>query len=157
MTALQKAHGGVRGIVAGEIVRRPVARTMSKQLMESVQAATAPVQHAMSTKSGCECWEGGGRLVGQFLHHTSLHTHMPHTGSRDTSTFSFSLLFCICVMFSRVSVPFPLSGRSGCAALHVVRTFGSPCLQQFVRRPSPRTRTCWCQRQGAVRLSSKAV
>ena len=55
LTALQKANGGVRGIVAGDIVRRLVARTMSQQLMESVQAATAPFQYAMSTKSGCEC------------------------------------------------------------------------------------------------------
>ena len=30
-------------------------RTMSKQLMESVEAASAPLQHAISTKSGCEC------------------------------------------------------------------------------------------------------
>ena len=43
------------GVVAGDIVRRLVARTMSQQLMEAVQAATAPFQYAMSTKSGCEC------------------------------------------------------------------------------------------------------
>ena len=55
LTALQKPNGGVRGIVAGDIVRRLVARTMSQQLMEAVQAATAPFQYAMSTKSGCEC------------------------------------------------------------------------------------------------------
>ena len=55
LTALQKRDGGVRGIVAGDIVRRLVARTMSQQLMESVQAATAPFQYAMSTRSGCEC------------------------------------------------------------------------------------------------------
>ena len=36
-------------------MRRLVARTMSQQLMERVQAATAPFQFAMSTKSGCEC------------------------------------------------------------------------------------------------------
>ena len=42
-------------IVAGDIVRKLVARTMSQQLMEAVQAATAPFQYAMSTKSGCEC------------------------------------------------------------------------------------------------------
>ena len=55
MTALQKPNGGVRGIVVGDIVRRLVARTMSQQMMEEVQAATAPFQYAMSTKSGCEC------------------------------------------------------------------------------------------------------
>ena len=55
LTALQKPNGGVRGIVSGDIVRRLVARTMSQQLMDSVQRATAPYQYAMSSKSGCEC------------------------------------------------------------------------------------------------------
>ena len=32
-----------------------MARTMSQQMMEEVQAATAPFQYAMPTKSGCEC------------------------------------------------------------------------------------------------------
>ena len=36
-TALQKPGGGVRGIVAGDIIRRLLARTMSQQLMEDVQ------------------------------------------------------------------------------------------------------------------------
>ena len=53
-------------------------------------------------------WEGGGRLVGQGLHHTSLHTHMPHTGSRDTSvSFLFAILFLHVRDVSRVCVPFP--------------------------------------------------
>ena len=55
LTALQKPNGGVRGIVSGDIVRKLVARTMSQQLMESLQGAIAPYQYAMSTKSGCEC------------------------------------------------------------------------------------------------------
>ena len=55
LTALRKADGGVRGIVAGDIVRRLVARTMSQQLMDAVQQATAPFQCAMTTKAGCEC------------------------------------------------------------------------------------------------------
>ena len=54
LTALQKPNGGVRGIVAGDIVRRIVARTMSQQLMSEVQHATAPFQYALATKSGCE-------------------------------------------------------------------------------------------------------
>ena len=45
----------LRGIVAGDIVRRLVARTMSQQLMERVEAATALFQYAMSTRAGCEC------------------------------------------------------------------------------------------------------
>ena len=55
MTALEKPNGRVRGIVVGDIVRRLVACTMSQQMMEEVQSATAPFQYAMSTTGGCEC------------------------------------------------------------------------------------------------------
>ena len=55
MTALSKPDGGVRGIVVGNIFRRLVARTIAKQVAEKVEAATAPFQHALSTKAGCEC------------------------------------------------------------------------------------------------------
>ena len=55
VTALQKPDGGVRGIVAGDVVRRLVARTMSQQMMEAVQGATAPFQYALATRAGCEC------------------------------------------------------------------------------------------------------
>ena len=36
MTALRKDNGGVRGIVAGDVVRRLVARTMARQMSEVV-------------------------------------------------------------------------------------------------------------------------
>ena len=49
----EKPDGGVRGIVAGDVVRRLVARTMSQQLMD-VERATAPFQYAFSTRAGCE-------------------------------------------------------------------------------------------------------
>ena len=55
LTALQKPSGGVRGIVAGDIMRRLVARTMSHQLSKAVESATAPFQYAMTTKAGTEC------------------------------------------------------------------------------------------------------
>ena len=55
MTALQKPGGGVRGIVAGDIVRRLVARTISQQIGSVVESATAPFQYALSTRAGCEC------------------------------------------------------------------------------------------------------
>ena len=54
-TTLQKPDGGVRGIVAGDVVRRLVARTMSQQMMEAVQGATAPFQYVLATRAGCEC------------------------------------------------------------------------------------------------------
>ena len=34
---------------------RLVARTMAQQLSEAVERATAPYQHALSTRAGCEC------------------------------------------------------------------------------------------------------
>ena len=49
LIALRKTDGSVRGILAGDIVRRVVARTISQQLMEAL------LQHAMSTRAGCEC------------------------------------------------------------------------------------------------------
>ena len=55
LTALSKRDGGVRGIVAGDVVRRFVARTMAQQLGDAVMAATAPFQYALSTRAGCEC------------------------------------------------------------------------------------------------------
>ena len=55
MTALQKPGGGVRGIVAGDVVTRLVARTISQQLGKAVEGATAPCQYALSTRAGCEC------------------------------------------------------------------------------------------------------
>ena len=55
MTALKKPDGGVRGIVAGDVVSRLVARTMSQQLGPATMAATAPHQFALSTRAGCEC------------------------------------------------------------------------------------------------------
>ena len=55
LTALSKPDGGVRGIVAGDVVRRLVARTMSQQLSPAVERATSPCQYAMTTRAGCEC------------------------------------------------------------------------------------------------------
>ena len=55
LTALTKPDGGVRGIVAGDVIRRLVARTMAQQMAETVERATAPHQYALSTRAGCEC------------------------------------------------------------------------------------------------------
>ena len=55
MTALRKPSGGVRGIVAGDIIRTLVARTMAQQLGPQVEAATSPFQYALSTRAGSEC------------------------------------------------------------------------------------------------------
>ena len=55
ITALSKPDGGVRGIVAGDVVRRLVARTIAKQLSTAVEQATSPHQYALTTRAGCEC------------------------------------------------------------------------------------------------------
>ena len=55
ITALQKPNGGVRSIVAGDIIRRLVARTIAQQLSCVVEKATAAFQYALSTKSQGVC------------------------------------------------------------------------------------------------------
>ena len=54
LTALSKPDGRGR-VVAGDVVRRLVARTLSQQLSPAVERATSPFQYAMSTRTGCEC------------------------------------------------------------------------------------------------------
>ena len=55
LTALQKANGGIRGIVAGDLLRRLVARTMAQQLGPAIERSTAPFQCALTTRAGTEC------------------------------------------------------------------------------------------------------
>ena len=38
------------------MIRRLVARTIAQQLGRAVETATAPFQHALSTRAGCECF-----------------------------------------------------------------------------------------------------
>ena len=54
LTVLQKPSGGVRGIVAGDVIRRVVARTIAQQINEAVEAATASFQYAFTTIARCE-------------------------------------------------------------------------------------------------------
>ena len=46
VTALQKPNGSVRGIVASDVFRRLVARTMAQQLGPAIERATSPFQYA---------------------------------------------------------------------------------------------------------------
>ena len=55
LTALLKDNGRVRGIVAGDSLRRLVARTLAKQFGPEMEAACAPYQYALSTRAGTEC------------------------------------------------------------------------------------------------------
>ena len=52
---MSKPDGCVRGIVAGDVIRRLVVRTISQQLAPAVERATSPHQYAMTTRAGCEC------------------------------------------------------------------------------------------------------
>ena len=54
LTALRKPNGGVGGIVAGDVVRRLVSRTMAQQFSKRTEKATAPFQNALSTRAGTE-------------------------------------------------------------------------------------------------------
>ena len=41
--------------MAEDIIRRLVGRTIAQQLAPAVERATAPFQHALTTRAGCEC------------------------------------------------------------------------------------------------------
>ena len=55
LTALQKPNGGTRGIVAGDFMRRLVARTLAQQYGPDIENACKPFQYALSTRAGTEC------------------------------------------------------------------------------------------------------
>ena len=45
----------MRGIVAGDVIRRLTARTIAQHVGQAVKEATSPFQYALSIRSGCEC------------------------------------------------------------------------------------------------------
>ena len=55
ITALQEPSGCMRGIVAGDIIRRLVGGAVAQQTGPAVQRANSPFQYALSTRAGCEC------------------------------------------------------------------------------------------------------
>ena len=55
LTALVKDNGKVRGVVAGDVFRRSVARTSSRTYNGEFESACSPFQYALSTKAGTEC------------------------------------------------------------------------------------------------------
>ena len=55
LIALQKANGGIRGIVAGDLLRRLVAQTMAQQLGPQLSVPLPPFQYALTTRAGTEC------------------------------------------------------------------------------------------------------
>ena len=54
LTALAKPQGGVRGICAGDCLRRMVARTTVQQHSEAIESKTAPFEFALSTRAGAD-------------------------------------------------------------------------------------------------------
>ena len=67
MTTLQKEGGGVRGVVAGEVIRRVTAKTIAQQLGPVVKAATVPFQCARWV--GAEVGAEVGELPLPLFHH----------------------------------------------------------------------------------------
>ena len=63
MTAFRESNGGVRGIVAGDALRRLIARTMAQQISEVVLSPTAPFQYASPQGQGASA---GALNLGQF-------------------------------------------------------------------------------------------
>ena len=60
LTALKKASGKVRGIVAGSVLRRVVSRALARDFSAHFLSATAPFQFALQTRAGTDA-------VGQAL------------------------------------------------------------------------------------------
>lgn len=55
LTALQKPHGGVRGIVTGDVLRRVVSRALAREHADVFDRATHPYQYALQCRSGTDC------------------------------------------------------------------------------------------------------
>ena len=55
MTSLSKPDGGIRGIAAGTVFRRLVAKTLARQFGPVVEASCAPFQFGLSTRAGVDC------------------------------------------------------------------------------------------------------
>ena len=83
LTALQKPNGGVRGIVAGDVFRRFVARTMAQQLWPAIERATSLFHYALFAFLGDVCVVCSldrvsaicGILQNVLLHHSSIRVH----------------------------------------------------------------------------------
>ena len=69
MTVLQKLRGGVRGIVAGDIVRRLVSRAMAKQPMP--QSCQSMASARMIQYRGGQCWTASEVSVTEWPCHSS--------------------------------------------------------------------------------------
>jgi len=55
MTSLSKPDGGIRGIVAGEALRRLISRALATQFSEVFRESCLPFQFGLSTKAGTDC------------------------------------------------------------------------------------------------------
>ena len=73
MTALQKSTGSVRGIVAGDTIRRLLSRTIAQQIRTKV---TAPFQYALSTAQGVSALPMRSRAMTDAPRCTVLVPHM---------------------------------------------------------------------------------
>ena len=94
---MPKPSGGVRGVVAGDILRRIVGRTIAQQISAAVESATAPFQCAMSTRAGTEYVAHALQALtelGERSVEGANAVQIPHCGTQAFDT--------ICVTFRRV-------------------------------------------------------
>ena len=113
MVALRKPNGKVRGIVAGDVFRRMVARTIAQQLAPVFTEACSPFQYASSTRAGTECVAHAIRAVTE-RHPTATIVSIDGVGAFDHVSRQ-------AMLGNLMRLP------SGAAALPVVRMFyGSP-------------------------------
>ena len=107
----------VVGLGKSALVR--IARLMNS-FAKSPKIMVAKVQWPCWTSTSCTMerwdplWNGGGRLVGQGLHYTSLHTPCAHAGSRDTAV---AFLFCVLTSFTYMMY---ICRVSACTLAHVL-------------------------------------
>ena len=72
MTALAKPDGGVRWIVAGDVIRRLVARTMAQQLGDAGRYRTVPARPPHESRARVR----GARAPGLDRNQPTVHSHI---------------------------------------------------------------------------------
>ena len=63
LTAMQKENGKVRGIVAGTVLRRIVAKALAKEFGDAIMECTSPFQFALQTRAGTDAVGQALRLI----------------------------------------------------------------------------------------------
>ena len=138
LTALQKPSGGVRGIVAGDILRRIVARTIAQQISSHVERTTAPFQYAMSTRAGTEC----------IAHVLQALTEL----DPRATIMSIDGVGAFDLISRKSTLEAPMEMESGSQVLPFVSMFYGA-----IQCTSGRTKQAWCTRSNREREANKVM